>query len=197
MVTAPPRVSFLCLSVSFCSPSLQSGALQAVREARERASGSTNLLHKHLIADERLIVGPLAASQGLFDNNATLLYVDAARQQATLNQPASRELARKVAEEGITLLTNKEKRLPLMGLGSAPLKTIAVLGPNADNPHSTLGLYGAEPGSPGTVTVLQAAAEAANASGGWRSLSGLLLGPGHSCRPPPHSACRCLRREFT
>ena len=161
-----------------------------MREARERASGSTNLLHKHLIADERLIAGPLAASQGLLDNNATLLYVDAARQQATLNQPASRELARKVAEEGITLLTNKEKRLPLMGLGSAPLKTIAVLGPNADNPHSTLGvsrafylvhgpfwlrftyatpilitklrletpgqLYGAEPGSPGTVTVLQA-----------------------------------------
>eukprot|EP01049_Picozoa_sp_SAG25_P020836 SAG25_NODE_7393_length_483_cov_0.890625_1_plen_87_part_10 len=87
-----------------------------MREARGRASGVTNLLHKHLIADERLIAGPLAASQGLFDNNATLLYVDAARQQATLNQPASRELARKVAEEGITLLTNKEKRLPLMGL---------------------------------------------------------------------------------
>jgi hypothetical protein len=37
--------------------------------------------------------------------------------------------------------------------------------PNADNSHSTLGLYGAEPGEPGTVTVLQAVAEAANATG--------------------------------
>jgi beta-glucosidase len=101
---------------------------------------------------------------GLFDNNATLLYVDATKQNATLNRPESRTLARQVAEEGITLLTNKDRRLPLAGLGST-VKKIAVIGPNADNPHSTLGLYGYEPGEPGTVTVLQAAAEAANASG--------------------------------
>jgi len=101
---------------------------------------------------------------GLFDGNATLLYVDPARQSATLNTPASRTLARQVAEEGITLLSNVDKRLPLTGLGST-LKKIAVIGPNADNPHSTLGLYGSEPGEPGTVTVLQAVAEAANATG--------------------------------
>ena len=90
--------------------------------------------------------------------------MDAAKQKATLNSPESRKLARTVAEEGITLLTNVKDRLPLMGLGSA-LKKIAVIGPNADNPHSTLGLYGSEPGEPGTVTVLQGIAEAANASG--------------------------------
>ena len=92
---------------------------------------------------------------GLFDGNASLLYVDPARQAKALNQPASRELARQVAEEGITLLANRAARLPLRGLG-ASIKKIAVIGPNADNVHSTLGIYGQEPGDPGTVTVLQA-----------------------------------------
>ena len=92
---------------------------------------------------------------GLFDGNASLLYVDPDRQAKALNQPASRELARQVAEEGITLLANRAARLPLRGLG-ASIKKIAVVGPNADNVHSTLGIYGQEPGDPGTVTVLQA-----------------------------------------
>ena len=92
---------------------------------------------------------------GLFDGNASLLYVDPDRQAKALNQPASRELARQVAEEGITLLANRAARLPLRGLG-ASIKKIAVIGPNADNVHSTLGIYGQDPGDPGTVTVLQA-----------------------------------------
>ena len=63
--------------------------------------------------------------------------------------------SKQVAEEGITLLANRAARLPLRGLG-ASIKKIAVIGPNADNVHSTLGIYGQEPGDPGTVTVLQA-----------------------------------------
>ena len=59
---------------------------------------------------------------------------------AQVDAPSHRELARKVAEEGITLLKNTGGRLPLLGLGKG-IKTVAVVGPNADNAHSHLGLY--------------------------------------------------------
>ena len=52
--------------------------------------------------------------------------------------------------------------LPLQGLGSA-IKTIAVIGPNADNSHSQQGGYTNEGAA--VVTVLDAAVAAANASG--------------------------------
>ena len=54
---------------------------------------------------------------GLFDKNDTLLYVDAARHQAVVGAAPHRELARTVAEEGVTLLKNDRLRLPLLGLG--------------------------------------------------------------------------------
>eukprot|EP01043_Picozoa_sp_COSAG02_P040808 COSAG02_NODE_3330_length_6923_cov_14.113277_4_plen_97_part_00 len=85
------------------------------------------------------------------------------------------------------MLTNKDKRLPLAGLGST-VKKIAVIGPNADNPHSTLGLYGAEPGEPGTVTVLQAAAEAANASG-----NAFVVEYEHGACLPGTPGCSCAK----
>jgi beta-glucosidase len=114
---------------------------------------------------------------GLMDNNDTLLYVDPVRHDAVVGAPAHRELARTVAEEGITLLKNdivagansdgsSGHRLPLTGLGkTGGIKTIAVIGPNADNAHSHLGLYGTGEPIGGTRTVLNATIAAANATG--------------------------------
>ena len=100
---------------------------------------------------------------GLFDNNDTLLYVDATRHDAVVGAAAHRKLAQTVAEEGITLLKNDRLRLPLVGLGST-IKTIAVVGPNADNAHSHLGIYGTDDPKGGVRTLLNATVAAANAS---------------------------------
>jgi beta-glucosidase len=101
---------------------------------------------------------------GLFDKNDTLLYVDAARHQAVVGAAPHRELARTVAEEGVTLLKNDRLRLPLLGLGK-DIKIVAVIGPNADNQHSHLGIYGTDKPAGGVRTVLNATTAAANASG--------------------------------
>jgi beta-glucosidase len=61
-------------------------------------------------------------------------------------------LARKMAEEGITLLKNDRQTLPLHALGKT-VKRVAVIGPNADNTHSMLGSYGNTNPVGGTVTV--------------------------------------------
>jgi beta-glucosidase len=50
---------------------------------------------------------------------------------------AHRELCRQVTREGITLLTNRDGFLPL----SRSVKTIAVIGPNADRPANQFGHY--------------------------------------------------------
>lgn len=59
------------------------------------------------------------------------------------------ELAREAARESIILLKNENNTLPLL----KKLKTIAVIGPNADNEQSLLGNYNGVPKNP--VTVLQ------------------------------------------
>lgn len=52
-----------------------------------------------------------------------------------LDSPANRELARQLAEEAVVLVSN-DGTLPL----AAP-RSIAVIGPNADNPHAVFGCY--------------------------------------------------------
>ena len=59
--------------------------------------------------------------------------------------------------------------LPLKGLGST-IRTVAVVGPNADNIHSHIGLYCDSNPRNGIVTVLNATIAAANASGNRRLL---------------------------
>ena len=62
-----------------------------------------------------------------------------------------RALARKIADESMVLLKNENHLLPL----KKDLKSIAVIGPNADNVYNMLGDYTA-PQAPGTVvTVLE------------------------------------------
>ena len=74
-----------------------------------------------------------AAGNNLAEKFATGLFdgqwqVNASAAAANLDLPADRALAYQSAAEGITLLKNDGKALPLRGLGTA-LKTIALLGP--------------------------------------------------------------------
>ncbi len=81
---------------------------------------------------------------GLFDRPTA----DPARAVAVTNSPAHRALALRAALETITLLKNDHGLLPL---DPARLKTVAVIGPNADQP--VLGEYSGQPGH--VVTVLE------------------------------------------
>eukprot|EP00040_Diaphanoeca_grandis_P036271 m.230725 g.230725 ORF g.230725 m.230725 type:complete len:681 (-) comp33587_c1_seq5:791-2833(-) len=122
-------------------------------------------------------------ASGLFDNRDDLLLVDPVKQEEVLNDPKSRVLARTVAEEGVVMLKN-DGVLPLTGLGTN-VKTIAVIGPNADNSHSTEGGYtntGAH-----TVTVLEAIVNFTNSSGNKWSVEyerGACLGATPDCACP-------------
>lgn len=74
---------------------------------------------------------------GLFENP----YVDAERAVKVTNNQANRELAAEAARRSIVLLKNQGNLLPL---DASKLKTIAVIGPNADRAH--LGGYSDDPG---------------------------------------------------
>ena len=82
---------------------------------------------------------------GLFENP----YVDVERAVRVTNSQAHRALAAEAARRSITLLKNEGNLLPL---DRAKLKTVAVIGPNADRAH--LGGYSDPTPAPG-VGVLQ------------------------------------------
>lgn len=84
---------------------------------------------------------------GLFENP----YVDpqVAKQKVTNTEKIA--LAREVARESIILLKNQNQLLPL----SKKLKSIAVIGPNADNVYNQLGDYTAPQAAGSVITVLQ------------------------------------------
>ena len=81
---------------------------------------------------------------GLFDNP----YVDSDYAEKVTNSAAHRALAEKTAEKAIVLLKNDKNLLPL---DLSKLKTVAVIGPNAEGIH--LGGYSREPAH--SVTILQ------------------------------------------
>jgi beta-glucosidase len=70
---------------------------------------------------------------GLFDNP----YVDPAKAVAIVHNPEHRELALKAAREGIVLLKNEKELLPLR----KDIRSIAVIGPNANHDRNQLGDY--------------------------------------------------------
>jgi beta-glucosidase len=74
---------------------------------------------------------------------------------STLDQPANRALARQVARESIVLLKNAGETLPL----KKTIGSIAVIGPNADQPNVLLGNYNGEPSD--LITPLRGIREAA------------------------------------
>jgi beta-glucosidase len=76
---------------------------------------------------------------GMFDPPEMVAY--ARIPISVVNAPAHRELARRAARESIVLLKNERNTLPL----KKDLKTIAVIGPNADAPEVLLGNYNGQP----------------------------------------------------
>jgi beta-glucosidase len=82
---------------------------------------------------------------GLFENP----YVDPERAERVTNSEAHRQLAAEAARRSITLLKNEGNLLPL---DRARLKSIAVIGPNADRAH--LGGY-TDPNPPRGTSVLE------------------------------------------
>ena len=85
---------------------------------------------------------------GLFENP----YVDPDRAVRVTNSPEHRELAAEAARRSIVLLKNENDLLPL---NRSRLRSIAVIGPNADRVH--LGGYSDDPGR--GVSVLQGITE--------------------------------------
>ncbi len=86
---------------------------------------------------------------GLFENP----YVDTLHAVSVSHTPENQELALKVAREGIVLLKNEKNILPL----KKNIKSIAVIGPNADNDRNQLGDYVARviPQNQDIVTILE------------------------------------------
>ncbi len=70
---------------------------------------------------------------GLFENP----YVDVATAADVFDTPEQRALAREIAQKSLVLLKNKGDLLPL----SPALRSIAVIGPNADSKRNMLGDY--------------------------------------------------------
>jgi beta-glucosidase len=70
---------------------------------------------------------------GLFENP----YVNAGRAIQVVHSPAHRDLALRAGREGIVLLKNEKNLLPL----KKDLKSVAVIGPNADDVLNQLGDY--------------------------------------------------------
>jgi beta-glucosidase len=85
---------------------------------------------------------------GLFENP----FVDPAKAKKVRNSEEHQELALQCAREGIVLLKNEDNLLPL---DKNKLKSIAVIGPNANNERNQLGDYVSKIITQDIVTVLE------------------------------------------
>lgn len=100
-------------------------------------------------------VGRILAAKfdlGLFDRP----YVNPQNAERAVNSPSHRALAGQIARESIILFKNEDHTLPLR----KNLKSIAVIGPNADSVYNQLGDYTAPQAPSHAVTVLQGLREA-------------------------------------
>jgi beta-glucosidase len=88
----------------------------------------------------------LKFKMGLFENP----YVDPEKARKTVRDQAAIAVARQVAQESVILLKNEQQTLPL----SKKIKSIAVVGPNADNIYNQLGDYTAPQDRSNIITVL-------------------------------------------
>ena len=116
-----------------------------------------NAVHKGLITEAEIDVALRRAfltrfQLGMFDPDSQVLW---AQIPYKVNQsPEHDALARKAAQESIVLLKNSG----ILPLDKAKVKTIAVVGPTADEIMSLLGNYYGTPAAP--VTILQGVREA-------------------------------------
>lgn len=97
----------------------------SVREGRLSEDALTVAAKRVLVAKFRM---------GLFDNP----YVDEARAQQVLNDPAHRDTAQEAAERSLVLLKNDGAVLPLT---PGQHRKVAVIGPLADSPNDILGSW--------------------------------------------------------
>jgi beta-glucosidase len=81
---------------------------------------------------------------GLFDPPSMVKYAQIP--SSVTDSPAHRALALETARKSIVLLKNENRALPL----AKTLKTLAVIGPNADDPETLLGNYNGTPTAPVT-----------------------------------------------
>jgi len=137
------------------TPDAASAAALAVKEGCDLNCGSTyRALHGAVekglisaaeidIAVKRLFMARFKL--GMFDPIEKVAYAQIP--YAVNNNPANNKLARQAARESIVLLKNENNTLPL----SKSLKTIAVIGPNADEVQSLWGNYNGIPTDPVTV----------------------------------------------
>ena len=93
---------------------------------------------------------------GLFENP----YVDVKQVAKNIRNQEHIDLARKVAQESVTLLKNENNILPL----KKNVKKVAVIGPNADNIYNQLGDYTAPQERDNIKTVLDGIKSKLNAS---------------------------------
>lgn len=84
---------------------------------------------------------------GLFENP----YVDESREAKTLLAPAHRQAARRLAARSMVLIKNQGGLLPL----SDDLKTLAVVGPLADDPKAVLGSWSGDGRPQDAVSLLE------------------------------------------
>jgi beta-glucosidase len=94
---------------------------------------------------------------GMFDPKGTVPYDKIPF--AVVDSPKNRTLARVAAQESLVLLKNKNKVLPI----SKSVKSIAVIGPTANDESVLLGNYNGTPSS--STTILKGLQEAAKARG--------------------------------
>lgn len=93
----------------------------------------------------------LKFQMGLFEHP----YVDPSKARQTVRNAEAVSLARRVAQESVILLKNEKQTLPL----SKRIRSVAVIGPNADNVYNQLGDYTA-PQDPGNVITVLAGIQA-------------------------------------
>jgi beta-glucosidase len=91
------------------------------------------LLSEEMLNQAVLRVLSLKYELGLFDRPM----VDPAKAAQVIGSPEHKQLARKMAAEGIVLLKNERQALPL----NKNIGKIAVIGPNANAPYNQLGDY--------------------------------------------------------
>ncbi|QIK55799.1 beta-glucosidase [Dysgonomonas sp. HDW5B] len=115
-----------------------------------------NRIKESVIDDAVSHVLRLKFEMGLFENP----YVDVKKAAGNVRNQEHINLARKVAQESITLLKNESNILPL----NKNLKKVAVIGPNADNIYNQLGDYTAPQERNNIKTVLDGIKSKLNAT---------------------------------
>jgi beta-glucosidase len=140
------------------APDVKHAAAMALRAGVDADLGG-NAYGRHLMKalEEQLItmeeidravshILRLKFEMGLFENP----YVEPAQAASVVRREPHKVLAREVARQGTVLLKNEEELLPL----PRDVRSIAVIGPNADNIYNQLGDYTAPQDRGNIVTLL-------------------------------------------